>query len=272
LYRVEIHTAGKAGTATCKWSRDNGSVVAAWLGTSGYDLQLSSARGFSSNCWVELLDDDRELLGIPGALVRVTRVEGQTLTIDQSSINAADALAWSETLKHPKVRRWDQVQGGDIVLKDGAVPVVESSASDEQWLDLEDGIQVQFSAGGTYRTGDYWTIPARVPTGRIEWPEDSARNPAMLTPFGIEHHYAPLGYVRWDNKKLQVQSCACTFVPESSCFKMGSRRIVPVGPAPHAAIVRQPGRMLPIAAPRPGSAGQKPGAGGRRKRKGGAHS
>ncbi|MCB1033105.1 MAG: hypothetical protein KDD47_04645, partial [Acidobacteria bacterium] len=32
LYRVEVHDGGTLGSATFKWSRDNGSVVTSWLG------------------------------------------------------------------------------------------------------------------------------------------------------------------------------------------------------------------------------------------------
>jgi Family of unknown function (DUF6519) len=56
------------------------------------------------------------------------------------------------------------------------------------WIDLEDGVQIQFSAGGEYRTGDYWLIPARVATGNVEWPQDDDLNPQPLPPHGIEHH------------------------------------------------------------------------------------
>ena len=237
LYRVEIHMPGKAGAATFKWSRDNGSVATAWLGTSGYDLLVASARGFSAGCWVELLDETRELLGLPGVLAQVVKVEGQTLSVDPASVAAGDSLAWTAGLVHPKLRRWDQTSQGDSVLQDGAMPVVESTAAQPEWLDLEDGIQVQFAAGGEYRTGDYWLIPARVATGDIEWPEEAQGTPAMLPPQGIEHHYAPLGYVTFDGKQWNIQSCTCTFNPLSSCFAAlaaapPKTRPVPPRPAP----------------------------------------
>src|SRR5262245_16803895 len=213
FYRVEIHTLGTAGEATFKWSRDNGSVVAAWRGTDGNDVLVESTRGFSSGNWVELIDDGRELLGLPGTLLKVVKVQGQRLSIDPTTLARAGGAAWSEAMASPKVRRWDQVQKRSIALKNGAVPVVESTATKIDWIDLEDGIQVQFAAGGTHRTGDYWTIPARVATESIEWPQDQQGEPRRLAPFGIAHHYAPLGYVRWQRKKLQSKSCLCAFSP-----------------------------------------------------------
>jgi hypothetical protein len=227
FYRVEVHAPGTADVATFKWSRDNGSVLAAWLGTSGNDLTVSSGRGFTAGCWVELIDDTQELLGRPGTLVKVARVEGQTLSIDPASVETATALAWSTLLVHPKVRRWDQTENGDIVLSHGAVPLTESTSTTAAWLDLEDGLQIEFAPGGTYRTGDYWTIPARTATGTIEWPVTSTGDAAFLSPFGIEHHYAPLGFVSWTNKTPSLQGCNCTFQPQSDCA-VAALALVPI--------------------------------------------
>ncbi len=215
FYRVEIHTPGKAGTATFKWSRDNGSVVTAWLGTDDHNLIVGNSRGFLSGCWVELIDEETELHGRPGTLVKLAKVAEQTLTVDPSSITTEGAIAWSDALIGAKVRRWDQTESAGTKLESGAVAIVESTAPNAEWLDLEHGIQVQFSPAGEYRTGDYWTIPARAVDGSIEWPENGTGEPKALAPFGIEHHYAPLGYVRWDGKELKSQRCDLAFTPLS---------------------------------------------------------
>jgi hypothetical protein len=62
---------------------------------------------------------------------------------------------------------------------------------DQNWIELEDGIEIQFQPDGTYHTGDYWLIPARTATGDVEWP-GRAGAPAALGPRGIAHYYAPL--------------------------------------------------------------------------------
>ena len=56
---------------------------------------------------------------------------------------------------------------GDEQLGTLAVP------AGNQWVELEDGIQIQFVAG-QYRAGDYWLIPAR--TAEVS-PEDSPGAP-----------------------------------------------------------------------------------------------
>ncbi|MBI2753351.1 MAG: hypothetical protein HYX46_07535 [Betaproteobacteria bacterium] len=237
LYRVEIHQSGAAGTATFKWSRENGSVASAWLGTSGNDLKVSRSTGFAAGNWVELIDDTQELMGLPGALVLLTKVEGNKLTVDPTTASPATATTWTETLVNPRVRRWDQTENDVIHLAGGAVPLTEKTASADAWIPIEDEIQIQFSPNGQYRSGDYWLIPARVSTGSIEWPPltdanglpvvvDGVTQPDPLPPDGVEHHYAPLGFLSLTGTTLSLGSCRCTFDPASSCFRGGS---LPVG-------------------------------------------
>ena len=222
LYRVEIHAGGKAGEATFKWSRDNGSGQTAWLSTSGNDLEVANTRGFSAGDWVELSHDDLELHGQTGMLVRLANVEGGMLSVDPDSVPDADTLVWPDKFKNPKVRRWNQTETEDLTLAGGVVLVTEPTATSDGWIDLEDGVQIQFTAGGVYRSGDYWLIPARVATGWIEWPlttdADDKTIAKALPPHGVEHHYAPLGFVSWSKEEWQIRSCRCDFEPLSSCF------------------------------------------------------
>src|SRR5262249_55447429 len=99
---------------------------------------------------------------------------------------------------HPYLRRWDQDNvlvtkaGLTIDSKDQAIDILVTA--DGTWIDLEDGVQVQFTAG-TYRAGDYWLIPARVITGDVEWPTDANDQPFPLPPEGVRYHVAPLAIV-----------------------------------------------------------------------------
>ncbi len=251
LYRVEIHdggTAGTGGAATFKWSRDNGSVAAAWLGTQGDALLVSAGRGFAAGNWIELTDDVMELQGVPGTLVLLTKVEGDTL----SAVPGTITLDVTKLI-NPKVRRWDQTPNDKTTLTHGVIAVQESTATTDLWLDLEDGVQVRFGPGGTYRTGDYWLFPARVSTGNIEWPTtvDSANNVVqeLLPPDGIEHHFAPLGFVAWQDGAFKKATCRCVFEPLSSCFSMGSGA---VGAQLLAQPADSPAQLRPLArAPKP---------------------
>jgi len=240
FYRVEIHRGGAAGEATFTWSRDNGSVAAAWLGTDGNNLQVGRTHGFTAGNWVELCDDNTELAGQPGILVQLVKVEGCTLSVDPAT--ALPPISNYPT--NPKVRLWNQMATDTIALADdNAIPVQESV-----WLDLEDGVQIQFSNGGNYRTGDYWWFPARIATGKVEWPQADDLNPQPLPPHGIKHHYAPLGFVSWSGQEWQIRSCQCDFEPLSSCFSKTDASRPPVM-KPDASIKITPAVVAPPIAP-----------------------
>jgi len=208
LYRVEIHdvthdTNGLLTQFTFKWSRDNGSVVTRIVENRGPDLVVRNSRGFAANQWVELTDDQQELRGQHGPLVKITKVEGDTLTIDLSETSVSSSVT--------TVRRWDQTANANNQLSGGAVV-----GKPNTWLDLEDGVQVQFESDVDYRTGDYWLIPART-IGTIEWPNtvDDQGNPVYiaLPPHGVYHHYAPLATLQ----NGSPISCRCLFDLNLNC-------------------------------------------------------
>jgi uncharacterized protein DUF6519 len=226
LYRVEVHRGSEAPDGpTFKWSRDNGSVATRWLGTEGNDVLVASGRGFSAGAWIELTDDSNDLTGNPGILIKLNKVDRDRLGVDPASIPKDTSIAFAQSLRHAKVRRWDQTERDDTTLDEGAVPLSESTAKDPNWLTLENGIQVKFADGGTYRNGDYWLIPARVATGTIIWPSTVDEKGAIewqpRRPDGVEHHYAPLGFVGDGDDGLTASPCLCEITPINSC---GARR------------------------------------------------
>jgi hypothetical protein len=208
LYRVEIHDGGKAWdghtagatefAATFKWSRENGSVVFAIQSLSGRTLTLENLGrddrfGLEVGDWVEVVDDDYVLLGRAEPLLQVEAIDPIDRLVTLSGTPAANVGI--NQSKHPLLRRWDQqpgdpATGGLQLTNDGAALIVGSNTA---WLNLEDGVQVQFQEG-VYRTGDYWLIPARTATGNVEWPLLNGK-PSALQPHGVEHHYAPLAVV-----------------------------------------------------------------------------
>jgi len=222
LYRVEIAEVKADGQTLFVWSRENGSVAAAWTATEGNHLHVVGIRdgkhGFAPDDWVELTWDTIEFAGHPGTRVRLTGVDGPVLTFDPDSADGLPIEPKPEKKPHAKVRRWDQRGRKAAPLTRGAVQVVEGSG-EEGWIELEDGIQVQFAASSngpyTYRVGDYWTIPARVATGDIVWPPDAdGKSYKAIPPHGIVHHYAPLAWVGTDNKVVPLQM---VFTTQAKC-------------------------------------------------------
>jgi hypothetical protein len=198
LYRVEIHSAGAIGAEsdppTFKWSRDNGSVVfpieqrtgdAVTVTTLGRDDRLALDIGD----WVELVDDHSTFTDEFADLRQVKDIDAseRLVTLDADPVRAHDPD------RHPFLRRWDQTPDPKARGKDNAVVADDSL---DGWMDLEDGIQIKFERG-SHRSGDYWTIPARVETGQIIWPPDPDNRDtgAPRNPEGITYLYAPLAYI-----------------------------------------------------------------------------
>jgi hypothetical protein len=208
LYRVEVHNGGEAKDATFKWSRENGSVVfpadeldGTWvqLASLGHDDKLDLDVGDH----VEVTDTAyaSRLEALPLLRVEELDLPGRRVRL------SAEPAPGVGRLPHlnPFLRRWDhhegpQRKGRTAALKGGAVPVAEG-----EWLPLEDGVEVYFAKGGSYRTGDHWIIPARTATGSVEWPTDQARRPLLQGPTGIARHFAPLALVKGEESAVDLR-------------------------------------------------------------------
>ena len=250
LYRVEVHTGGTRETATFKWSRENGSVVypidklegkTVTVGSLGRDDRFT----LESGDWVEIVDDDYLLqiaaLQGPGStpplqgsinpLLQVEKIEQTTVTLKGTLTGAPSLGVGQDPKKHPLLRRWDQRDGsgkkGETpkLAQDGSgtINIVEDM-SEDGWITLEDGVQIQFQPSGKtnttpptdnppmmYRTGDYWLVPARTITGDVVWPQETepktgmpyeSGHPQALPPHGVQHYYALLAVVSLGGNNL----------------------------------------------------------------------
>ena len=232
LYRVEVHHGSDTATPTFKWSRDNGTVVTTIRKISGSEVDVDDVGpddvlGFASGQWVELSDDALELAGKPGQLVQIDTVkpELRRITLKTAPTPLAATADGIDPALHPKLRRWDQ--SGDTATADGV-------AIGTGWAALEDGIEVQFGGSG-FRTGDYWTIPARTATGEIEWPPFAVPNqsPEPQAPRGIRHHYCRLAVLAFDAESESwrvVDDCRHCFAPltDPSCCAADSLHVVEI--------------------------------------------
>lgn len=208
LYRVEIQRGGEAGQATFKWSRDNGSLVfpVSALGAARATLQhlgRDERSTLAAGQWVELLDSVRSKRGAPGVMLRLTKVDRDSSSVEFEAPDGVSVPSL-DTLDAPILRRWDHVarpvSEGGATLRDGALVVAEADGQ-VGWVRLEDGVEIQFqkpdanSEPHRYRSGDFWLIPARTATGDVEWPRDEHDAPLSQSPEGIHHAYAPLAFV-----------------------------------------------------------------------------
>lgn len=247
LYRVEIHRGGFPWPATMKttaasgsaqWatfvvSRENGSVLFPILsGKAGGNNPITVTLGdlgrddsrfaLSVNDWVELVDQDNILMGVPGPLYQVSAPPDpieMTVTLRPATTTDPNAQGLDAS-RGQLLRLWNyrasaakKIQAGEAELADdGALKVKADS-----WFELENGILIQFPKPSlepgklplAYRTGDYWLVPARTITGNVIWPQMPSPGsglqtapeltPAALPPHGVRHHYAPLAYLNFDD-------------------------------------------------------------------------
>lgn len=213
LYRVEIHQGSdpksndKLKGVTFKWSRENGSIVTGCKNEGG-KLIVDNPRDFTPNDWVELINDEQESRGEPGIIAKLISIDGNELSL--ASMPNRPAGLPDEEEWPTKVRRWD--------MRDDIVAVTESTG-ETGWIALDNGIQIQFQPAinnehHTYRSGDYWLIPARTATTTgVEWLAET-----VAPPHGIEHHYAPLAVLSpataaTANGLWTIQDCRCSFGP-----------------------------------------------------------
>jgi uncharacterized protein DUF6519 len=201
--------------ATYKWSRNNGAIVTAIESINGqeitvHDVGPDGVLGFKEGQWVEISDDATELKGLPGQLAQISKIDGaiNLITLSVAPNPLSSQTGGVDKRLHPKLRGWDGV---------GAIKFHPASAQDH-FLALEDGVQVRFFAG-SYKSCDYWNIPARTATadtqsGNIEWPHDASGAPLPQLPSGIKHHYCRLAMLRWSGKQFDSsEDCRHLFPP-----------------------------------------------------------
>jgi hypothetical protein len=220
-YRVEVHTAGAIGTATFKWSRDDASVESGVTGILGVTNSVGVAAsqltvlsmgrdqvlGFAPGNWIEVIDDDLELAGLPGELHLIDTIDfaAKAITLD-ANVSAAsfpvDGSNQTTASRHTRIRRWDQ--SGKVFASDGTTLITDLGAAGSTGeipipaagtsVILENGVTVSFglsSSTGSFNTGDFWTFAARTADGSIEQLNNAP-------PRGIHHHYTGLSVVNFD--------------------------------------------------------------------------
>jgi Family of unknown function (DUF6519) len=205
LYRVEIHHGGDEKTATFKWSRENGSVVAAVTNFSGSQVFVDSLGpdanlGFAASQWVELSDETYEFGPVPnqsGGLFQI-----KSTTPEQLSLTMTAPVVGVDITKNARLRRWEQ--SGASAGSNG-IPL-----SAQTWVDLENGIQVKFAAG-QYEPGDHWLIPARTASGQIDWPPCDSDAALAQPPHRTPVYRAPLACIHLDAQQLRVDDCRRKF-------------------------------------------------------------
>ncbi len=215
LYRIEVHRGGPRATATFKVSRENASVQTRITvdgdTITADDLGKDDKLGFAGGQWVEVVDEISALNGptdpVTGLKIPYDLFQIKAPTLATREITTDASISQFSGASGLQLRRWDQSTASATAA---GVPMTSG------WIDIEDGVQVRFSEG-TYRSGDYWLIPARTATGDVEWApfEQPATNPLPLPPVGIAHHYCRLALLRVNSAGIIsiVGDCRDVFPP-----------------------------------------------------------
>ncbi len=217
--------------ATFKWSRENGSIVFPIVSSVGpgtisagstitvtvEGLGRDESRfTLQEDDWVELVNIEDMREGSAGPLLQVQTVDHIDMQVTLLTNEEVAFDTGSQASKKQFLRRWDQHEGDPD--QKGAIELADDGAAmllENRWLTLENGVQILFhrdkeqgqkkdedkdldDTPPKYHLGDYWLIPTRTATGRIEWPGKGHAHYA-LQPHGVEHHYAPLTLVTLDS-------------------------------------------------------------------------
>ena len=208
MYRVEIHDEGAVGTATFKWSNENGAFTVRIKGNAltpvpaGTDIIITSIGDdqetqLTANDWVEVCGEETELGVFRNALAQV-----KSTPVANTDGTWAIQLTGAVVLpRAPFLRRWsDDTQTIRLKRKFN--------------LDAGSGLGVTFfgkggSTGGTtyFHAQDYWTWAARVDIRAVE-PQTLAEVPQP--PRGIERHYCCLALLTWQNQRGTIVNTANT--------------------------------------------------------------
>ena len=262
LYRVQVHEGGPAESATFKWSRDN-AVVASRISAipSGNEIVVDSLGrddwlGFHEGDWVEITDDHRDLMGLPGEIRRIQLGSGidtatRTITLEGNPLPTGsgdgefpvDGDGLTENTRNTRLIRWDQAgivfredeteyTDLDDVTSTGLITIPASGTR----LFLEKGILVDFDLEGVvveadfepeFKTGDYWIFSARVNSNSIEQLD-------RAPPEGTHHHYTKLAIIDDGNiidcrtlwpPEMGDSGCACTVCVHPEGHNSGSATI-----------------------------------------------
>lgn len=203
LYRFEIdgrtrNVDGVWSPWRVRWSRDNASVEWGVVSVERDGARIVTRPGFrpAPDQYVELVDEESELTGVPRPAYRV-----RSFDADQDHVSVETTVDWPQ---------WDAAEVGRrsarLRLWDGVAAIPDD---DKKPVTIERGIQVNFRKAAqddAYRTGDYWLAPARS-NGTLIWPDVrefpwvTAAAKDFVGPSGPIHHLAPVAFIPPGNGK-----------------------------------------------------------------------
>ncbi|MBP6237647.1 MAG: hypothetical protein KA536_15965 [Saprospiraceae bacterium] len=201
LYRIQIHNIDSE--YFFKWSRDNATVESNVLNASGSKIIIESLGkdeylNFRVGSYVELINQENFQNNTSGLFLKIFEIDSSTNELTLQNGDGTPVVLPNSDFK--KIIRWDS----DLV-----------KITPEAWVNIEDGIQVKFNSG-TFRSDDYWMIPARTNVEDILVKKD-----VPLPSDGIKYSYCRLAtFVVKTNKISEVTDCRPLFPSLTDLYEL----------------------------------------------------
>lgn len=196
LYLVEVDTAGDIGTATVRWSEDNGSTIQRVLESlppRSTSVKVEDASAFQPGDRIllrkEFGDEEHRVAVVSGNVITLQQPTGAQLAqlpAGQRNVPEFTTFALDD---HPKIQRWNEFHAP--IIPDPDQPFLSMS------VELSHGIKVRFSGKG-FKKGDFWTFRARGLAGEDATGVRATTHIEPLDfspPQGVVHAYLPLAEI-----------------------------------------------------------------------------
>jgi hypothetical protein len=199
LYLVEVDTPGDIGTATVRWSEDNGSTIQRVIEAippGSTKIKVEDASVFQPGDFIlirkEFGDEEHRIASISGNTITLQAATGAQLALLPAGVRGVANFTTFALSDRPKVQRWNAFHAA--ITADSADSTISAP------VNLSFGVKVRFG-GRALRKGDFWTFRTRYlagddatgisATGRIETVD-------YQPPQGVVHQYTPLALLYRD--------------------------------------------------------------------------
>jgi hypothetical protein len=138
-------------------------------------------------------------------MVQIDTVHDDVVEIRPSTVlPAAATIDITAMATNPKIRRWESAP----------------KSTTGSWIPLERGVEVDFENARSYRTGEYWSLPARTAINDLLWPR-TGTTPDLRRPAGPDHRYTKLAVLSFDGTAWTVlDDCRELFPPLTDLVTM----------------------------------------------------
>lgn len=194
LYLVEVDTAGNIGTATVRWSEDNGSTIQRVIDAippGSTTVKVEDASAFQPGDFIlirkEFGEETHRISAILGNTITLQQATGAQLALLPAGVRQVPGFTTFALEDRPKVQRWNAFKVP--ITADSNDPTLSAAIA----LSTS-GVRIRFGGRGL-KKGDFWTFRARYLAGDDASGINAASRIETVDfegPQGVVHEYVPL--------------------------------------------------------------------------------